>query len=235
MRTIHLIASLCLSAGLLAGCQGQRNTTGGALQGVDPEKAEDLNAERSAFEQVKDPPVTAQTRYAAAQLAESQGNADQAIRQYTEALKTDPRHAPSLYRLGVVYAQQRRFEESADAWRRYIDVSGRAAAGYNNLALCHEQAGRAADAKAAFEKGLAADPKNQALHVNYGLMLARQGKVEEAMSQLTAVLTPAEAHYDLGAVFERQGKMAEARMEYRMAAQLDPKLQDARQKLSGMK
>ena len=66
-------------------------------------------------------------------------------------------------------------------------------------------------------------------------MLARQGKIDEAMAQLTAVLTPAEAHYDMGAVFERQGKMAEARMEYRMAAQLDPKLQDARQKLSGMK
>jgi tetratricopeptide (TPR) repeat protein len=232
----QLAAALSLVAVLVtAGCQDQHPTGGGAIQGVDKDKAQDLNAERSRFEQMKDPPVTADTRYAAGQLAESQGNPDQAIRQYTEALKTDPKHTKSLYRLGVVYAQQKKFTEAADTWRRYIDVSGRAAVGYNNLALCYEQAGRTADAAAAYLKGLDADPKSEPLHVNYGMMLARHGKIDDAMAQLTTVLSPAAAHYDLGTVFERQGRIAEARMEYRLALQLDPALQDAKQRLAGAK
>jgi tetratricopeptide (TPR) repeat protein len=233
MRNTKRLAALCLTV-LLAGCQEHR-TTGGAFEGVDKDKAQDMNAQRAKFEQMEDPPVTAQTRYAAGQLAESEGSPDQAIRQYTEALKTDPRHAPSLYRLGVVYAQQRKYDDAADMWQRYIEASGRAATGYNNLGLCYEQAKRPADAAAAYQKGLEADPKSQPLHINYGMMLARQGNIDEAMAQLTAVLSPAEAHYNLGTVFERQGKMAEARMEYRLALQLDPKLQDAKQRLGGLK
>lgn len=233
MKMRKQLGALSLAVVLTAvGCQEQ-HPTGGAIQGVDQDKAQDMNAERAKFEQMKDPPVTADTRYAAGQLAESQGNLDQAVRQYTEALKTDPKHAKSLYRLGVVYAQEKKFAEAADAWRRYVDVSGRAAVGYNNLGLCYEQAGRAEDAVAAYHKGLETDPKSEPLHVNYGMMLARQGKIDEAMAQLTAVMTPAAAHYDLGTVFERQGKIAEARLEYRLALQLDPTLQDAKQRLAG--
>lgn len=230
-------SGLCVTvllAAVAAGCQEQKQQTGG-MQGVDKDKAQDMNAERAKFEQMSDPPVTADTRFAAGQLAESQNSPDQAIRQYNEALKADPKHTKSLFRLGVVYAQQRKFAEATDAWQRYIEVSGRAAVGYNNLALCYEQAGRSGDAAAAYLKGIEADPKSEPLHVNYGMMLARQGKIDEAMKELTTVVSPAAAHYDLGVVFERQGRMAEARMEYRLALQLDPSLQDAKQRLAGAK
>ena len=47
------------------------------------------------------------------------------------------------------------------------------------------------------------------------------------MLQLQAALSPAEVHYNLGSVYEQQGKIEQARAEYQEAIKLDPKLIDA--------
>ena len=70
--------------------------------------------------------------------------------------------------------------------------------------------------------------------MNYGLMLARQGRFSEASTQLGAVLTAAEVHYDLASVMESQGKTADAKAEYLKALQSDPRMDDARARLAAL-
>ena len=65
-------------------------------------------------------------------------------------------------------------------------------------------------------------------------MLARAGRLGEATSQLEAVLTPAEVHYNLASVFESEGKKPAARLEYQKALDLDPDMSDAKVRIAGL-
>jgi tetratricopeptide (TPR) repeat protein len=180
----------------------------------------------------KDPPMRANTRFAAGQLAESQGNFDAAIHQYNKALDIDPKHLPSLYRLGVIYAQFKNYDKSISIWQRYIAVSNNAAEGYGNLGYCYELATMPKLAEATYQKGIEKDAKNAYCRTNYGLMLARQHKIQEAIRMWNPVLSDAEIHYNLAGIYALDGRKQEARAEYQKALASDPTLIDARARLS---
>ena len=186
---------------------------------------------RVAKDDVKEPPITAQTRYAAGQLAESQGNGPRAVEQYEAGLRADPKHLASLYRLGVVHAQAKQFDKAIDAWKRYVKATNGAAAAYANLGFCHELAGQLAEAEAAYEKGIARDGRSEPCRVNYGLMLARLGRTSEATIQFQFVLPPAAVQYNLASVHEQQGRREQAKAGYRKALELDPNFVDAQTRL----
>ena len=101
------------------------------------------------------------------------------------------------------------------------------AVGYSNLGFCHELAGDPAEAERAYRTGIERDSDSTPCRINYGLMLARHGRIEEGVAQMQAVLSEAEVHFNVGSVHEGQGRLELARMEYRKALELDPKLRDA--------
>jgi tetratricopeptide (TPR) repeat protein len=68
--------------------------------------------------------------------------------------------------------------------------------------------------------------------VNYGLMLARMNRINEAITHLGAILSPAEVHYNIGSVYEQTGRTQEAKAEYEKAISMDPGLKDARIRLA---
>lgn len=220
---------LAAAAAILAGCSDNA-----AVKGLSQDDADKLNSQHSRFEQEDDPQFTAKTHFAAGQLAESQGDYPRAILQYNEALKLDPKHIPTLYRLALVYTQTKDYPKAIETWNNYIKATDGSAEGYNNLAFCHELAGEPDKAETAYKKGIAKDPQHQACRVNYGLMLARHGRTSEAILQLQAVLTPAQVHYNLASVYEQQGRKEQAKIEYRKALELDPNFTDARTRLSAV-
>lgn len=224
----RVIMAVAAMAGLV-GCSDNA-----AVKGLSQDDADKLNSQHSRFDQDKDPQFTANTRFAAGQLAESQDDFPRAIAQYNEALKLDSRHIPSLYRLALVYTRQKEYPKAIETWNSYIEATDGSAEGYNNLGFCHELAGEADKAETAYKKGIAKDPNHVACRVNYGLMLARHGRTSEAIIQLQAVLTPAQVHYNLASVYEQQGRKEQAKIEYRKALELDPDFIDARTRLSAV-
>jgi tetratricopeptide (TPR) repeat protein len=188
----------------------------------------------SEFDQVKDPPIRAKTHFAAGQLAESQGDLANAIAQYQKALSLDPKYADAMFRLGCVLTATRDFPKAIETWNRYVALTQGSATACNNLAFCQELAGNPIAAESAYRKGIERDPTNEPCHVNYGLMLARHGRPNEALLQLQTVLPPAKAHYDLAAVYEQSGRKKEAKAEYAKALELDPNLGDAKAKLAAL-
>ncbi len=227
-----LIASaLVVSTFLVAGCSNSNN---GGITGINSDQAAQINASRDPFDNTQDPPITAQTHFAAGQLAEAQGESAAAVKQYKEALKLDPKHKKSLYRLAVCYSQLKKFPDAAATWKKYIDITGGEANGYSNLGFCHELAGEIDQAESAYLRGIEKEPKNVACRTNYGLMLARLGRTAEATLQLQAVLSEADVHYNLASVLEHQGRKEAAKAEYRKALELDPHLEDAQTRLSAL-
>jgi len=188
----------------------------------------------SAFDTGQQPAVTAQTHFAAGQLSETQGNLKNAIDQYQQALKLDPNHLGSIYRMGVVYAELKEYPQAIVYWKQYVDVTHGNPEAYNNLGFCYDLNGDGPNAEAAYKSGIAADPKNVSCRVDYGLLLARQGHISDAIVQWQAVLTPAQIHYNLGSVYEMQGRPAEARQEYDQALKIDPNLHEASERIAAL-
>ena len=197
-------------------------------------EADSVQAERDAALPAKEPAINADTRFAAGQLAESSGDFGNALKQYQAALKSNPNHQGALFCLAILYSRQRQFDPAIETWNRYITATHNAAGGYSNLGFCYECAKRPADAEKAYQTGIARDPKSQPCRVNYGLMLARQGKLSQASEQLAAVLKPAEVHYDIASILELQGKKDAARDEYRKSLQADPNMTDAQTRLAAL-
>jgi tetratricopeptide (TPR) repeat protein len=223
MRTRLLLA---LNVALIGGCAAKDPSAAARA------KRQKTDAEWNSAEPQPEAAINADTRFAAGQLAESQGQADQAVAQYREALKLNPAHAASLYRLGVLFTQSRQYAEALDYWKQYVSASGGTAVAYNNLGFCLELAGKSEDAEQAYRDGIARDGASEQCRVNYGLLLARSGREAEAIEQLSAVLKPAEVHYNLASVYEQLGRTVQAKAEYERAIQLDPKLWEAQSRLS---
>jgi tetratricopeptide (TPR) repeat protein len=179
------------------------------------------------FDKVKDPKINADTWFAAGQLHEAQGNIQAAVEQYNKALKENDEHHGALYRLGVLYATTRNYPEAIKTWKRYINVTHQSAVGYSNLGFCYELSGDPSAAEHAYLTGIERDSDNAPCRVNYGLMLARHGRIDDGITQMRPVLSEAEIHFNIGSVHEGQGRKELARQEYKRALELDPKLKDA--------
>ncbi len=226
--------TLAAAGVLLVGCASHSKEAGG-VRAVPAQTANRLDSEHSSFETAQDPPINANTHFAAGQLAEVQDQPAKAIEQYKAALKLKPDLLPAMFQLGSLYTQMGLYPEAIETWQKYVTATKGSAAAYSNLGFCYELAHKPDEAEEAYKKGVASNPHEQPVRVNYGLLLARQGRMEEAMAQLGAVLSPAEVHYNIGSVLEQQGKTDQARAEYQKALLLDPNLHDAAKRLKGLK
>lgn len=181
----------------------------------------------SDFDKVKDPKINADTYFAAGQLQESQGQRGAAIEQYRNVLKINDEHHGALYRLGVLYATMRKYDDAIATWKRYINVTHHSAVGYSNLGFSYELAGNPAEAERAYLTGIERDSDSAPCRINYGLMLTRHSRIKEGIAQMQPVLSEAEIHFNIGSVHEGFGRKALARAEYAKALKIDPKLRDA--------
>jgi tetratricopeptide (TPR) repeat protein len=222
VMTRHALG-IVLAAALLIGCSHDKEAK---------TAARDHRPDDEKFEKADDPPLTANTRFAAGQLAESQGEPDRAIAQYLEALKLDPSHRDALFHLGQLYTQRRQFPQAVTMWQRYLAATKNSASAYSNLGYCYELSRHLDWAEQMYKAGIARDPTSAACRHNYALMLARGGRLNDALAQLSTVLSPAEAHYNIASVLEQQGQIEPAKAYYRRALELNPQLHDARVRLA---
>jgi tetratricopeptide (TPR) repeat protein len=213
------------------GCSTESNAP---IKNLDAGTADSLNAGHSHFDNAQEPPINIQTRFAAAQLAEAQGQLDQAVKLYRQVLEENPKQQAALYRLGVIYTQVKQYPLAIEVWRQYVKANNGSATAISNLGVCYELAGQIPEAEKAFNIGIAKEPTNQPCRVNYGLMLVRQNRVPEATEQLSTVLRPAEVHYNIGSAYEQIGQKDQAKAEYKKAMEIDPKFWEASARLAAL-
>jgi tetratricopeptide (TPR) repeat protein len=191
-------------------------------------------AKEQDAEVAPEPALSADSRFAAGMVAESQGKIDCAIIQYQQALRLNPNHVPSLYRMGVVQTKSKSYDKAVETWKQYVKATGDIASSWANLGFCYEMAGDIENAETAYKEGLNRDAKSQPCRVNYGLMLARQNRQSEAELQLSSCLKPDEVAYNLAAVYEQQGAIAQAKESLKKALQANPNNADAQAKLASL-
>ena len=130
--------------------------------------------------------------------------------------------------------KQKQFTEAIDTWTKYVTATKGDATAYANLGFAYELCGRNTDAETAYLDGIKREPVNAACRVNYGLMLARHERFNEAVLQLQTVLNKSDVHYNLASVYEDLGRPEQAKIEYSKALAEDPTSKDAAARLAAL-
>ena len=173
------------------------------MRGLTPEQREALKRQMEERAKAMRKNKALNDAYNAAMQAKQARQWDAAIQNFQKAIEIDPNQH-------VVWAQL------ADT---YVNKAGSVGGPARQEAL--------EKAIEAYRKVLELMPQDAAYHNNFGLVLARAGRLEEAQAELkkAAELNPAEAgkyYYNLGAVLVNTGKQDEAMQAFKMAIDADP-------------
>jgi Tfp pilus assembly protein PilF len=159
--------------------------------------------------------------------AEATGDTAAATRSYKRALSANGEHTGALRRLATIYTADDNFGQALPLWKRLVEATDGDANAYNDLGYTYDLSGFADPAEAAYARGVQQDPANARVRTNFGLMLARHGRTNEALIQLRAAMPEADAYYNVGVILEAQGKKARAKREFQRAIDADPSHVDA--------
>ena len=171
----------------------------------------------------RDPRQRAQLEFDKGVAYEVDGETGEAEDCYEDALDHDKNHLASLRNLGRIKTTEEEPDDAIPLLKRVVELTDGSPDAYNDLGYAYDMAGFADPAEAAYLRGIRAEPSHVRLRTNYGLMLARHGRTNEAPIQLRAAMSPADAYYNLAVVLENQGKRARADASSNVGARRRPR------------
>lgn len=207
------------------------------LVGCEASSPRTQREDRPDIESIQDAPeptINFQTYVAAGDLAVTRGQPVRAAEQYEKALSVRPKDSGVIKKLALAYTSAGQTTSSIDAWKRYMDATQQSADAYGSLGYAYELAGNPNEAEKIYKEGVARHPTGALVHINYGLMLVRRGKVDEAVKQMSAVLQPHEVNYNIASVYEQMGRRDLAQFYYRRSIECNPNFSAAKQKLASV-
>ncbi len=119
-------------------------------------------------------------------------------------------------------------------YRQAIGTNPASAASVNDLGLCLARQGKLQDSAAVLRQAIAMRPDKPLYRNNLATVLVELDQPAEALAHLKTACRPAAAHFNLGQLLVRSGKIEEATTELQEALRLEPSLTPARQALAGL-
>jgi Flp pilus assembly protein TadD len=165
---------------------------------------------------------------AAAGMSEARGQLEAARTQYSQALKRDVTHRPSLLGLARLQQQAGDTEAAIATYRRAAEAYPHDAAIWNDLGLCYARRGESDLAVQALGSAVRIEPAHKIYRGNLAAALVEAGRTDEAVRCFSDNLGPAMASYNVGYLLHKNGKNAEAADYLQHALSLDPSLHQAR-------
>src|SRR5664279_1321823 len=158
-----------------------------------------------------------------------QGTHDEAIAHFTEALRIKSDYFHALANMGWALGQQGKAAEAIGFLQRALMVRPDSADTHRQLALVLARQGKNGDALREFVK---ANPNDFGTRVRLGETLARQGKLSEAIAQLSEAVRikpdSADVHNNLGLLLLMTGEPEKSLPHFSAALRLKPDLAIAR-------
>jgi Tfp pilus assembly protein PilF len=149
----------------------------------------------------------------------------EAIDLFQRAIRDSPLYAQAHKNLAAAYADTGKLADADREFRIAVELAPLNAGARNAYGHFLSDQGRDAEAEQQFRASIAADENGDA-EESLGEILIREGDAQQAQSAFAAALaldsSDSSAHFGLAAIFERQGRIAEAISEYRAALNGDP-------------
>jgi tetratricopeptide (TPR) repeat protein len=167
----------------------------------------------------------------AARLLENQGNFAGAEGKYREALRASPSDLSALVGLARLYDRQGEPQKAIDSYQKAIAAHPAEGLIYNDLGLCYRRQRQLDKSVAAFRKAIELQSDNAKYRNNLAAALVDAGRIDEAYQELTALNSPAVAHYNLAYLLQQSQRHADAIRHLQEAIRLDPGLAAAQEML----
>jgi tetratricopeptide (TPR) repeat protein len=150
----------------------------------------------------------------------------EAIAQYEEALRLNPRFALAHYHLGNALVGSERLDEAMAHYAEALRLKPKFVEAHNNLGKALASRGRFDEAMAQYAEALRLNPKFGLAHYNLADALASRGKIDEAGAHYAEAqrLDPqlVEQQISSGNELADQGKLEEAIAQYSVALRMSP-------------
>ena len=139
------------------------------------------------------------------------------------ALKVDSKSPLKVYNaLGVLADLNNDFPLSEAYYRLAILIEPRSVLVQNSLGYSYYMAGQWPEAERTYQRGISYDSSYKPLWRNYGLLLARMERYEEALSAFEQISDRGQASNDVGYVCLVEGKLDVAEQFFRSAIEQSP-------------
>jgi Tfp pilus assembly protein PilF len=157
------------------------------------------------------------------QSLEAQGDTNQAMTEYKEALAKDPKRADAYVRLAVLADGMAKFPEAMQWYQQALELQPDNPDILCDLGYSLYLQKDWKEAESNLRQAIALAPDHKRAHNNLGSILARMGLVDEALVEFRkGGCSPAGAHVNLAFVLTLEGRWPEARQQYEIALREEP-------------
>jgi tetratricopeptide (TPR) repeat protein len=160
-----------------------------------------------------------------------QGDIDQAIDHYQDAVALRPAYAEAHYNLGRLLVEQGRLDDAVAHYEKAVEINPGDPEAQNNLGVTLFGIGRVDDAILHYQKALEIQPDYAEASCNLANALISEGDFDGAIARyrvcVAAIPDQAEAQYNLASALLRKGRTDEAIIHYQKVLQLYPENADA--------
>ena len=160
-----------------------------------------------------------------------QGEPDQAIEHYRQAVALRPDYAEAHYNLGRLLVNLGQLNDAVAHYERAAAINPADAETQNNLGVTLFGMGRGDDAIAHYHKALEIRPDYAEASCNLANALIAKGDLDGAIAQYTACLAAVpdqeDAQYNLASALLRKGRADEAILQYQKLLAIHPESGDA--------
>jgi Flp pilus assembly protein TadD len=169
-----------------------------------------------------------------------QGKEEEAFPHFQSAARINPHDAMSHGNLGTYFQSHGRAQEAIAQYRSAIALTsdaGLLAQTYANLGAVQRTLGLDQEAQTSFDESLRRNPNQCNAWLGLGLLAQKQGKLEEAISDLSRsveVQPTAEGYFELGRTLARVGRRDAALQAYQQALKISPDLKEVQQAIDAL-
>lgn len=158
----------------------------------------------------------------------AKGDYAQAIADYTEAIKYDPRYPISYNNRGVAYFKTGDNDRAIADYTEAIKLNPKVASPYANRGRAYREKGDNDHAIADYTRAIKLDAKYADAYVNRGLAYAAKGDSDRAIADYTTAIKIdpklASAYENRGHAYHAKGDDDRASRDFEEAIRIDPKL-----------
>jgi len=205
----------------MSGCSGGNS--------LSPSQLFQSASAKGAGRAAEDPAT--RSELALARLSERRGQLDYAERLYLRLIEKNADNPVPYHRLGVMRAQQGRFEEANQDFAEAIRLAPSDATLLSDAGYCYYLQHRLDEAEAILRRAHDLRPNDPAVSNNLGVLLGEQGRDHEALAMFRITGTEAQACANMAFVHAQRGEIDQAKASYSRALTMDQNLKPAAEAL----
>jgi Flp pilus assembly protein TadD len=137
-----------------------------------------------------------------------------------------PDFMPAYADLADLYLRHDRIESAIEVLKAGVQIAPQDAVLSNNLGMCRMLQKRYEEALDCFTAAAAGVPKDARSRANMAVALGMLGRFEESLSIYLQLVSPSEAHHNLGVLCQARKDAERAQQEFAVADALSPKKAD---------